>query len=280
MSDIFVKLKFLLPTLPKTEKAVANYLLTESDTVRGMTLAILAQEVGCSEASVLRLCRKMGFDGFSSMKQGYMVTMVDHNEVVTQEILPTDTISEIMKKVIQNNTQTLKDTLALASYDYEKALNAILKAKSIHFFGVGDAFTVGQLAMMKFTRLGYSGSAHSDVMLQLITASTLTKEDIGFAISYSGASKTTVNAMKIAKEAGATTICITKMNKSPLLKYTDINLFTATVDLTVGKDIISRRVADQMILDALYLAILTKSDRDCAVNIRKTQKAIDYNKID
>ena len=88
-----------------------------------------------------------------------------------------------------------------------------------------------------------------------------------------------MQAMKIAREAGATTICITKMGKSPLLKYTDINLFIATDDLTVGKDIVSRRVADQAIIDALYLGVLTKSTQDRAAWIRKTQKAIDNNKI-
>jgi DNA-binding MurR/RpiR family transcriptional regulator len=188
-------------------------------------------------------------------------------------------MADILKKVFQNNMQTLNDTLALVSDNYTKALEALLKAKTIHFFGVGDAFVVGQLAHMKFSRLGLGGSAHSDVMLQLIAASSLTKDDVAFAISYSGGSRTTVQVMKAAKEAGATTICITKMNKSPLLKYTDINLFTATIDLTVGKDIISRRVADQAIIDALYLGVLTKSDQDCASFIRKTQKAIDYNKI-
>lgn len=279
MSEILVKLKFLLPTLPRAEKAVAQYLLDEPEAVRGMTLALLAQECGSSDASIIRFCRRLGYEGFSGMKQEFLAAMVDENNTVTQEVAPEDSMTEILKKVFQNNTQTLQDTLALVSEDYTRALEAMLNAKSIHFFGVGDAFAVGQLAHIKFSRLGLMGSAHSDVMLQLITASSLGKGDVAFAISYSGGSKTTVQAMKIAKEAGATTICITKMNKSPLLKYTDINLFTATVDLTVGKDIVSRRVADQAILDALYLGVLTKSKYDCASFIRKTQKAIDNNKI-
>ena len=42
--------------------------------------------------------------------------------------------------------------------------------------------------------------------------------------------------MRIAKEMGAVTICITKMNKSPMLKYTDINLFTSISDFNHWKD--------------------------------------------
>ncbi len=280
MNDIFAKLRFLLPTLPRAEKAVAQYLLNSPDAVRSMTLALLAQEIKGSEASIIRFCKRLGYDGFSSMKQDILVAMVDQNETITQqEILKDDTMVDILSKVFQNNMQTLKDTMALVSDNYTKALDALLKAKSIHFFGAGDAFAAGQLAFMKFSRLGLGGSAHSDVMLQLITASSLTKDDVAFAISHSGCSRTTVQAMKVAKEAGATTICITKMNKSPILKYTDISLYTATVDMTIGKDIISRRVADQAILDSLYLGVLTKSDRDCASFIRASQKAIDNNKM-
>ena len=68
---------------------------------------------------------------------------------------------------------------------------------------------------MKFNRLGIGGSAHSDVMMQLSTASMLGEHDIAIAVSYSGASETVVKAMKVAKVGGATTIAITKSSKSP-----------------------------------------------------------------
>lgn len=279
MSDTLAKLRFLLPTLPRAEKAVAQYILNHPENVRSITLMILAHETQSSEASIIRLARRLGFDGFSSMKQALMFAMVDDNPLVTQEILPGDTISSIMEKVIADNAQILRDTMALVTADYDRALMALLKAKSIHFFGMGDAYAVAQLGHMKFSRLGIPGSAHSDVMLQCTIASSLTPDDVAFAISFSGASSTTVQAIRLAKEAGATTICITQMNKSPLVRYTDINLFTATTDLTVGKDIISRRVADQAILDALYLAVLSKTEESSAPFIRRTQKAIDINKL-
>lgn len=279
MSDILVKLRFLLPTLPRAEKAVGHYILNHPEDVRSATLTILAMETKSSEASIIRLARRLGFDGFSSMKQALMFAMVDENPVLTQEILADDSINFIMEKVVADNAQIMRDTMALVTEDYDRALEALMQATSIHFFGMGDAHAVAQLAHMKFSRLGIPGSAHSDVMLQCIVASSMSPGDVAFAISFSGASATTVQAIKLAKEAGATTICITQMNKSPLIRYTDINLFTATTDMTVGKDIISRRVADQVILDALYLAVLSKTEQRSAPFVRKTQKAIDINKL-
>ncbi|MDR0361544.1 MAG: MurR/RpiR family transcriptional regulator [Planctomycetota bacterium] len=279
MTDIFVKLRFLLPTLPRAEKAVAKYIINTPESVRSVTLNILANETKSSEASIIRLSRRLGFDGFTSLKQALMFALVDQNPIVTQEILPDDSISSIMAKLINDTNQILRDTRALVNKDYDRALDALLTARSSHFFGMGDAFAVAQLAHMKFSRLGIGGSAHSDVMLQCVTAASLSPGDVAFGISFSGASSTTVQAIRLAKEAGATTICITQMNKSPLMKYADISLFTATADLTVGKDIISRRVADQAIIDALYLAVLAKTEETSAPSIRKTQKAIDHNML-
>jgi DNA-binding MurR/RpiR family transcriptional regulator len=278
MNEVLVKIKFLLPTLPKAEKIAADYILNSQDEFRSMTLSLLSQESKSSEASIIRLSKRLGYEGFSSLKLAYLEAMIDDSKAITSEISIKDSMSDIYKKVIQSNIETYENTLALISESFDQALNSLLKARSIHFFGVGDAFAAGQLAYMKFSRIGLNGSANSDVMLQLITASNLAEGDIAFAISYSGASITTVKAMKIAKESGATTICITKVNKSPLLKYTDINLFISTEDVTIGKDIVSRRVADLAILDALYLGYLVKSKEETSSFLRRTQKAIDQNK--
>ena len=153
-------------------------------------------------------------------------------------------------------------------------MDALLKAREIHFFGVGRCLAVCQLAYMKFGRLGIPCSVHSDVMLQMMTAGNLTSEDVALAVSYEGRSRNVVEAMKIAKERGAVTISITKMNKSPLLRYTDISLFTAVNDLTVGRDKVTRRVSDQFILDALYLGYTTKINKGYKKQLQKIQTVI------
>ncbi len=278
-NEVLVKIKFLLPSLPKSERYAAEYMLNNPEDVRSMTLAILAQESKSSEASIIRLSRKLGFDGFSSLKQAYLATIVDENRNLVQEINSTDTIPEIFSKVVRNNVKTMQETMALVSNDYDRAVEMILSSRSIHFFGVGDAYVTGLLGYLKFSRIGFTGSAYSDVMLQDVTASTLTKDDIAFAISYSGASTTTVKAMRIAKESGAKTICITKTSKSPLIKYTDVNLYISTVDMTIGKDNVISRVADQVIIDTLYMSVLVRSGKDLASLLKKSQKAIDSNKM-
>lgn len=279
MNDLLVRIRFLIPSLPRAEKAIAEALLENPEAITTMTLAEISKEAGSSEASVIRFCKRMGCSGYTELKREFQNAISEGLEIVTESIRTADDMKSILQKVFQSNVQTLSDTLVLADEGYEKALIALLNAREIHFFGVGDAFAAGQLAYMKFSRLGIRCSAHSDSMLQMITAGNMTKHDVAIVISYEGRSKNIIEAMKIAKQNNATTIAITKMNKSPLQKYIDINLYIAVSDLTIGRDKVTRRVADQFILDALYLGYITRMEKSYKKQLKKIQEAIDKNKI-
>lgn len=279
MNELLVKIRFLIPSLPRAEKAFAQAILENPDAITHLTLATIAAEAGSSEASIIRFCKRMNYHGYSDLKQAFIGSIAEGSEVHEEEIEESDDIGMILKKVFQSNVQTLQNTMVLANDGYKDALDAMIKAKSIHFFGVGDAYAACQFAFMKFSRLGIPSSACSDVMLQLTTADNLGPEDVALAVSYEGRSRNIVQAMKIAKMRGATTISITKMNKSPLLRYTDISLFISVSDLTIGRDKATRRVADQFILDVLYLGYITKTKKDYSKCLKRTQAAIDCNKI-
>lgn len=218
MNDLFVRIRFLLPSLPRAEKAIASALLENPEAITHLTLAEIARESGSSEASIIRFCKRMGYDGYSSMKEDFIRALAEGMEIHSEDIKVSDDMKTILKKVYQSN-------------------------------------------------------------VQMMTAGNLTSEDVALAVSYEGRSRNVVEAMKIAKERGAVTISITKMNKSPLLRYTDISLFTAVNDLTVGRDKVTRRVSDQFILDALYLGYTTKINKGYKKQLQKIQTVIDCNKI-
>ncbi|MBA2132159.1 MurR/RpiR family transcriptional regulator [Capillibacterium thermochitinicola] len=276
----FVKTRFLLPSLTKAEKKVAVFLLEKPDLVLGLTLAEFAEAAGSSQASVLRFCQKLGLEGFSELKLHLTKELsVKQPDVTSQEVSLDDSFAEIMEKVFLINIQTLQDTLALNAQNCEEALNALLTASRVIFFGMGDAIIPCYFADIKFKRLGINSQVHSDPDLQLTMASLLEPGDVAFAVSHSGRSRTIVEAMRLAKERKATTISITKYEKSPLTKVSDITIFTATVDTTLGKEIIARRVAEQAILESLYLGLLAKKRQQYEKNLKITTEVIKFNKL-
>ena len=277
MKGLLMRIRFQLPSLPRAERVVAEALLENPEAISGLTLAQLAKETGSSDASIIRFCRRMGFKGYTDFKTAFSCRkdLSDEDEEKENQ----DSMMVILKKVFRGNMQTLTDTLSLATTNYDEALNAMVKAKSIHFFGVGDAYAVCQLAHMKIGRLGISGSAYSDVTQQLVAAANIKPGDVAFSVSYEGRSRNVVESMKIAKERGAVTICITKMNKSPLLHYVDIALFISVSDLTIGREKVARRVADQAILDALFVGMSIRMGKEAVKKMQDTHKVMEINKI-
>jgi len=272
---VFVKIRFLLPTLPKAERHFAEYILETPKKIVGLTLAEVTSDSQCSESSIIRLAHRIGFGGFTELKKHIEMSLENDNADEELDLSKCDSIKQIISMVFKYNMRTLSDTLALANQEYDRAVDALINAKSIHFFGTGDAGLVGELAHMKFLRLGIPGSAYNDANLQVTAASTLQPSDVAIAITHSGRTKTTVDALQLSRESGATTICITNMDKSPATKHADIKLFTATTDITIGSEFVSRRIAEQAIIEALYLSFLKKSPKDYSKIIEKTFSAFD-----
>lgn len=280
MNELLVKINFLIPMLPRAEKSFAQALVENPEAITEMTLAEIARETNSSDASIIRFCKRLGCHGYTELKQEFMAAAAEKETVYDETVSSADTIEDIMKKVFQSNIQTLQNTMVMANEkNYQEAVDALVSAKSIHFFGVGDAFAACQFAFMKFSRLGVISSAESDIMMQFTAANNLGPGDVALAVSYEGRSRNVVQAMSIAKKRGATTICITKMSKSPLLKYTDIPLYIAISDLSIGRDKVTRRVADQFILDVLYLGYINQKKQDFSRYLKRNQVAIDCNKI-
>ena len=278
MNELLVKIRFLLPSLPRAEKEFAQALLEQPKEVVKRTLAAAAAETGSSEASVIRFCKRMGFDGYSDLKRA-IENAREEQENVPETISREDDMDTIIRKVFQSNVQTLQNTRVLANRGIEDAVRLLLQARSIHFFGVGDAWAACQFSYIKFSKLGIPCSLQSDVMLQYVTARNMKPGDVAGAVSYEGRSENIINVLKIARENGASTIGITRRNKSPMLKYIDIPLFISVSDLSMGWEKATRRVADQFILDILYEGFVAKSGKNYDEQLKEVQQAIDKNKL-
>ena len=78
------------------------------------------------------------------------------------------------------------------------------------------------------------------------------------AISYSGASKPLLHAIKQAREAGAVVILITNFPQAPLTRWADIVLLTAVFQKHVNREVAAKRIAQLCIVESLYVNYLIR----------------------
>lgn len=281
--NLLAIVRFLMPTLSKAEKKAAVLLLENPEGAAAASLTEFAQMAGCGQASVIRLCKRMGLAGFAELKTGMVTTLLNgEREPHAPRVAPPQEghrMRAVLERVFELNIQTLRDTLDLSrDEDYDRALAAMVRAKQICFFAIGDAMIPCEFAALKLRRMGVVCFANKDVDMQFIDACNLEEGDVAIAVSHTGSTRQVVEAMDMARRRGAVTICITKLDKSPLTKRCDIKLFTATADVTQGKEIIARRAAEQAILEALYIGVAQAKQPLSGKRIGETSQALGANK--
>jgi DNA-binding MurR/RpiR family transcriptional regulator len=91
--------------------------------------------------------------------------------------------------------------------------------------------------------------------MQAIAVSQLSYGDVLIGISQSGSSKDIVECLRLAKTRGATTICVTAKERSPITKQSDIVLITDTEELRHSDLGLSSHLSRTVVMDALCYRI-------------------------
>lgn len=274
-SEVIQKIKTTYSQFRISEKRIADFVLADPNQIIYASIAQVAKQCDVSETTVLRFCRAMGYNGFQDFKISLTLSLEPTSKQIHEDVSFSDPTTEMINKVMNSEIQAIKDTLQfLDPKKVESAINVISKTKRLEFYGVGGSGCVAIDAQHKFFRLGMSCIAYIDTHMQAMSASTMQKGDVIVGISHTGSTKDTVESFKIAKEAGATTICITGGVDSPIMKYTDIALIVVSREQTFKPEPMSSRLAQLAIIDVLSVGVAMKKHREILNNLNKTRKAI------
>ena len=275
-----VKLRAVYDSLKSAEKKAADLLLERPKFFSEASIVDAAEAGGCSEATLVRLARKLGYSGYPELKVHLGQGRDDKSVALYAGITEEDSYDSVTEKVFQASIQALKDTLnAIDKNEYKKAVEALSGADKIVLCGVGDAANVALSGFQKFIRVGVNVQASADPDIQLIAVSHLNKGDVIIAISHSGRTKSIVDLVKYAKGTGATIICITNYPVSPLAKNSDIVLLTAAFTEHVKGEVMSKRVTELCLMESLFVNVLLTKKEKFIDGLKRSNDALDVNKI-
>ena len=270
----FIRIDGIYTSLRTAEKRVADYIHEHPEELILLTVTELADATQTSQSTVVRLCQKLGYKGYQEFKIMLARDLVAPADTIFEAIAPTDPIDVLKTKVFQANIQGLRDTIEVLDDEMlGRAAAAIGAAKKMDIYGIGGSSSIAWDAYHKFHRIGIACIAHSDSDMMATSAVLLAPGDVALGISHTGSTRDVVEAMRLAKEAGATTICLTHNASSPITRVSDIALFTAARETAFSSDAMTSRLAQLSIIDTVYLAVaLADYDRSLAL-IQKTRRA-------
>lgn len=244
--------------LRKSEKKVASCILGDPKAVITSSITELAEKSGTSEPTVIRFCRKLGLGGYMELRLN-LARDLPSAKYIFENVTTEDSLPEIAGKVMNAHIEAISNTLNKLNIEViDSAVELLLSARRIEFYGFGGSAIVAKDAYHKFFRLGIHCSAQDDSHMQVMSASLLTPEDVIVVISHTGSSKDLIDSTKIAVNSGAKVIGIIGNENAPLLKYCDIALSAHSQEAAILLAPMTSRLVQLAILDVLFVGVAMK----------------------
>nr|WP_244297504.1 MurR/RpiR family transcriptional regulator [Brevibacillus antibioticus] len=255
---VLTQLRAIYTQLSGKEQQIADYILEHANEVIHFSITELADQCQCADATVFRLCRRLGFRGYQAFKIALASEVTNPKQTIHQEInLDDDDVSAIAEKIFTANIETIRDTQQIINKDeLIKIVSCLENASRIEFYGSGGSAVIAQDAYHKFMRTGIPCLYHSDAHYQVMAA-----------------------ALQVAKEAGAKTIGITSYGKSPLVCLADMCLYTTSRETVFRTEALSSRLAQLSLIDLLYVAVSLRRQDDTIANIQQIREAISLKRL-
>ncbi len=274
MKNVFVRLEEYRPIASGAERGILKFLLEHPEDAVDLRIKQLAERSFTSASTVIRLCRKMGFDGYKEFHKALLCELAVRREADKehqQEIQREDSLETIVQKVTYKNMLSLARSQKLLDVEVLKKCVRILDlAHNIVLFGMGASLLVARDAYLKFIRVKKNCLFGDDWHLQMIHAQNTTPGDVAIVISYSGMTREMVQCAQIVKENQTPIIAITRFEDSPLAKLADYNIYVASTELFFRSGAMSSRISQLNMIDILYAIYVNQNYEECIRRIRVT----------
>jgi RpiR family transcriptional regulator, repressor of rpiB and als operon len=272
-SPLAVRLRAHLSSLTALE-AAALFTLLHRATGEDTLLKCAAGETGVSEALIVKIAKKLGFEGFRQLREA----LGEHNRLAQadlhQELCVAEGTSARLQKVLRASVQALEEGLARVSPEaLERAADYLHAARQRDFYGEGGSGQVARDAAHQFLRIGVRASVFDDAQLMLMSAALLRRGDVVMAFSHSGQTAAVVEAARQARQNGARLIALTNRSDSPLGRESDVALCANLDGLPWAGENAAARLVQLSVLDALLSTVAQKDYAAAQANLGRTTAA-------
>lgn len=240
-----------------TDFSVGKFILNNPEKVIYMSLSELSKAAFCSEASIIRLCKKVGCSGYPDFKlqllkeintYGNTAELVldtpFHKDASPMEIV--QSISTISRKAISDMEESVDLTVL------NKAANMMMKANRIYFFGQEQSLVIAHDLRYKLLRIGIEASCDSLQGFSNLYAYNLKENDVAFVISHYVKTYNVLRWIDLLKKNHIPMILLTCVDNVPYLDENDVSIVIPNAETNRNIGSFSARSAMNYICDCLF----------------------------
>lgn len=274
MKSVLVRLNEYGDNASPVEEPVLRYIIANPEIVADLSIHQLAEKTFASSASIVRLIKKLDFDGYKEFRRALIYEIAIRKQSLADkemEITKFDSIEEIAEKITYKNIASLENTKSLINTEtIERCVDLLCGCRNIILFGIGASQIVARDAHLKFMRINKPCFINDDWHSQLLQARNMSKEDVGIVFSYSGQTVEMVECEKAMREVGANIISITRFEVTPVSQLSDYQLYVSSTESIFRTGAMSSRISILNVIDILYTAFANREYEYCIKQMSRT----------
>ena len=218
------RLRANLPSLLPSETRVARRVLADPASAVDATAQQLADAVGVARSTVVRMCRRLGYDGYPQFR---VALARDLPSTLDEVAAPGDAAHDSVLARARADARRL-------CADIEHALDAITEERLARIVGHiaaasrvvvaanGSSAPVALDLAMRLTAAGRPAEHIADALAQQIAARQLHHGDLAIIVSASGMNALTLRAAAAAAESDGALLVLTSNADAPIARLADL----------------------------------------------------------
>jgi len=248
------------------EQLLIDYILKKSSAIENQTIKEIAQATYVHPSTLIRIAKKLGFNGWSDLKSAFLEEqryLNSHFEEIDANLpfKKNDGLLTIAQKIAALEQTTIEDTLSLLRHDdLKKAANLLDQAKEIKIFTSNANILISQDFALKMRRLKKRTAIAEIIGEQMYDAYSSDETTCALLISYTGENRVLKQIIPILKAQNASVISLTGIGESSISQASDCNLSLTTRERLyskIGNFTTSTSIC--YILDVLYALVFSKN---------------------
>ena len=278
--EIKDRIKNKFAELPKNQRKIANYFVDNFDKVSFLTVQDISMATGASVASVVRFAQRIGFSGFSELREAISDSLQNHlsNPQNFSLFDRGNAEKDILTSVAKLDIQNINDTLSIIEREvFDGAIKMILNSDRVFTAGLGISYLLAEILAYQLTQVAVDATAFKNNYCPFSEQiPLLNKKDLIIMFSFPPYSKDTIEAAKIASEKKINVIAITNKEASPITFFSKINLIVRSENMLFTNSF----AAISVLINAFATSIALKNKARTKSLQRETSEILEkYNKI-
>lgn len=243
------------PEMGAAERRIAEYVSSHPDEVMLMSMAALSDKCSVSDPTIMRFCRRLGFEGYQDFKINLAQTLVPAAPFEYDQITAADSIENVVRKTCRNSLSAIQRAQEdLIPSQIAEAGEVLARATWIGIYATGISEITGLDAEHKFQRLSMRCAAVIGRKKQWMHAEHSRPGEVALIFSQSGATRQMVEVASASRTGGARVISVTAAN-SPLAKHSDVLVAVRPYEQTEVMTPLASRLNHHLVVNMLVTAI-------------------------